>query len=192
VAWSRVSREELALGRRVVVKVLHPTRRRRQLRAFQREYSSPRDCNTDIVPVFTAGETSGPPYTMPFVEGSRCGCVCGTGAMPLLVAVSISGRRARVESRTPGECTGTSSPTTSVTDNTAPSRTLESPQALIVPRGDERCAETERALRSAPAVHGTRTGGADAGEAIASTCTRSVRCYEMSRGTAFVGRPRRR
>src|SRR5437773_8436861 len=44
-----------------------------------------------IVPVFTAGETSGLPYyTMPFVEGESLRVrLLRTGAMPILVAVSM-------------------------------------------------------------------------------------------------------
>src|SRR6059036_368245 len=64
--------EELALGRRVVVKVLSPDLAAGvNFERFQREILvTARLQHPHIVPVFTAGETSGLPYyTMPFVEG---------------------------------------------------------------------------------------------------------------------------
>ena len=64
--------EELALGRRVVVKVLSPDLAAGvNFERFKREILvTARLQHPHIVPVFTAGETSGLPYyTMPFVEG---------------------------------------------------------------------------------------------------------------------------
>ncbi|HEX9348215.1 MAG TPA: serine/threonine-protein kinase, partial [Gemmatimonadales bacterium] len=85
--------EELALGRRVVVKVLSPDLAAGvNFERFKREILvTARLQHPHIVPVFTAGETSGLPYyTMPFVEGESLRVrLLRTGAMPLLVAVSI-------------------------------------------------------------------------------------------------------
>src|SRR5438034_10253505 len=85
--------EELSLGRRVVVKVLSPDLAAGvNFERFQREILvTARLQHPHIVPVFTAGETSGLPYyTMPFVEGESLRVrLLRTGAMPLLVAVSI-------------------------------------------------------------------------------------------------------
>jgi len=85
--------EELALGRRVVVKVLSPDLAAGvNFERFQREILvTARLQHPHIVPVFTAGETSGLPYyTMPFVEGESLRVrLLRTGAMPILVAVSI-------------------------------------------------------------------------------------------------------
>src|SRR3989442_274304 len=85
--------EDLALGRRVVVKGLPP-----DLAAgvtfdrLKKEILAPAGLQPrNFVPVFAAGETSGLPYyTMPFVEGESLRVrLLRTGAMPLLVAVSI-------------------------------------------------------------------------------------------------------
>ena len=85
--------EELALGRRVVVKVLSPDLAAGvNFERFQREILvTARLQHPHIVPVFTAGETSGLPYyTMPFVEGESLRVrLLRTGAMPILVAVKI-------------------------------------------------------------------------------------------------------
>src|SRR5437016_11563007 len=85
--------EELALGRRVVVKVLSPDLAAGvNFERFQREILvTARLQHPHIVPVFTAGETSGLPYsTMPFVEGESLRVrLLRTGAMPILVAVSM-------------------------------------------------------------------------------------------------------
>src|SRR5437667_6453233 len=85
--------EDLALGRRVVVKVLSPDLAAGvNFERFQREILvTARLQHPHIVPVFTAGETSGLPYyTMPFVEGESLRVrLLRTGAMPILVAVSI-------------------------------------------------------------------------------------------------------
>src|SRR2546422_1003692 len=85
--------EELALGRRVVVKVLSPDLAAGvNFERFKREILvTARLQHPHIVPVFTAGETSGLPYyTMPFVEGESLRVrLLRTGAMPILVAVSI-------------------------------------------------------------------------------------------------------
>ena len=85
--------EELALGRRVVVKVLSPDLAAGvNFERFKREILvTARLQHPHIVPVFTAGETSRLPYyTMPFVEGESLRVrLLRTGAMPLLVAVSI-------------------------------------------------------------------------------------------------------
>src|SRR5437667_10742727 len=85
--------EELALGRRVVVKVLSPDLAAGvNFERFQREILvTGRLQHPHIVPVFTAGETSGLPYyTMPFVEGEALRVrLLRTGPMPVLVAVSI-------------------------------------------------------------------------------------------------------
>src|SRR5437016_13042464 len=84
---------ELALGRRVVVKVLSPDLAAGvNVERFKREILvTARLQHPHIVPVFTAGETSGLPYyTMPFVEGESLRVrLLRTGAMPILVAVSI-------------------------------------------------------------------------------------------------------
>ena len=85
--------EELALGRRVVVKVLSPDLAAGvNFERFKQEILvTARLQHPHIVPVFTAGETSGLPYyTMPFVEGESLRVrLLRTGAMPILVAVSI-------------------------------------------------------------------------------------------------------
>src|SRR3979409_843499 len=85
--------EELALGRRVVVKGLSPDLAAGvNVERFKREILvTARLQHPHIVPVFTAGETSGLPYyTMPFVEGESLRVrLLRTGAMPMLVAVSI-------------------------------------------------------------------------------------------------------
>src|SRR6266853_169777 len=89
--------EELALGRRVVVKVLSPDLAAGvNFERFKQEILvTARLQHPHIVPVFTAGETSGLPYyTMPFVEGESLRVrLLRTGAMPLLVAVSILDRK---------------------------------------------------------------------------------------------------
>jgi serine/threonine protein kinase len=85
--------EERALGRRVVVKVLSPDLAAGvNFERFKREILvTARLQHPHVVPVFTAGETAGLPYyTMPFVEGDSLGVrLMRTGAMPILVAVSI-------------------------------------------------------------------------------------------------------
>src|SRR6266702_6261453 len=85
--------EELAFGRRVVVKVLSPDLAAGvNFERFKREILvTARLEHPHNVPVFTAGETSGLPYyTMPFVEGESLRVrLLRTGAMPILVAVSM-------------------------------------------------------------------------------------------------------
>src|SRR2546429_408019 len=82
-----------ALDRRVVVNVLSPDPAAGvNFERFKREILvTARLQHPHIVPVFTAGETSGLPYyTMPFVEGESLRVrLLRTGAMPILVAVSI-------------------------------------------------------------------------------------------------------
>src|SRR5437773_11321729 len=91
--------EELALGRRVVVKVLSPDLAAGvNFERFKQEILvTARLQHPHIVPVFTAGETSGLPYyTMPYVEGE---CLrerlLRTGAMPIPVPASILRAAAR-------------------------------------------------------------------------------------------------
>jgi tetratricopeptide (TPR) repeat protein len=84
--------DELALGRKVVVKVLSPelsaamstTRFEREIRVA----ASLQQAN--IVPVLSAGELDGLPYyTMPYVEGESLRARLGRGPLPIAEAVSI-------------------------------------------------------------------------------------------------------
>ena len=67
-----------SLGRRVVIKVLSPELAAElSTKRFKREIRLAASLQqANIVPVLAAGETDGVPhYTMPFVEGCRCGSV---------------------------------------------------------------------------------------------------------------------
>ena len=87
--------EERALGRRVVVKVLHPElggavnidRFRREIRMAARLR------HPHIVPVLTAGELNGIPYyTMPLEDGqSLRGRLAATGPLPITATMAILG-----------------------------------------------------------------------------------------------------
>jgi tetratricopeptide (TPR) repeat protein len=85
--------EEVALSRKVVVKVLPPTLTGGvNIERFKREIQvAARLQHAHIVPVLTAGETNGLPYyTMPFVDGeSLRGRLVRGGALPLTETISI-------------------------------------------------------------------------------------------------------
>jgi tetratricopeptide (TPR) repeat protein len=85
--------EEVALGRKVVVKVLPPGRTGDvNIERFKREIQvAARLQHAHIVPVLTAGETNGLPYyTMPFVEGeSLRGRLSRTGPLSPAETVNI-------------------------------------------------------------------------------------------------------
>jgi tetratricopeptide (TPR) repeat protein len=85
--------EEMALGRRVVVKVLPPDLTAGvNVDRFKREIQvAARLQHSHIVPVLTAGEMDGVPYyTMPFVEGeSLRGCIARTGPLAMREAIGV-------------------------------------------------------------------------------------------------------
>ena len=86
--------QDTALGRTVVIKVLHP-----ELAAgvnaerFKREvHLAARLQHPHIVPVLTAGEVDGLPYyVMPFVKGESLRARIGSGPLPIPEVVSILG-----------------------------------------------------------------------------------------------------
>src|SRR3569833_2745118 len=83
--------DDIALGRTVVIKVLHP-----ELAAgvnaerFKREVQlAARLQHPHIVPVLTAGEVDGLPYyIMPFVKGESLSARLASGPMPVSETVS--------------------------------------------------------------------------------------------------------
>ncbi len=85
--------EEVALGRKVVIKVLPPELVAGvNLERFRREIQlAARLQQAHIVPVLSTGEMSGVPYyTMPFVEGESLRArLARTGALPIAEAVSV-------------------------------------------------------------------------------------------------------
>ena len=85
--------EDLAFGRRVVIKVLSHERGELSLERFKREITlAARLQHANIVPVLTAGEADGTPYyTMPYVDGhslramlTERGALAVSSAVPLL------------------------------------------------------------------------------------------------------------
>ena len=85
--------EEMALGRKVVVKVLPPDLTAGvNVDRFKREIQvAARLQHSHIVPVLTAGEMAGVPYyTMPFVEGESLRARIGrTGFLPMTEAIGV-------------------------------------------------------------------------------------------------------
>lgn len=98
--------DDLALGRRVVIKVLHP-----ELAAgvnadrFHREVQlAARLQHPHIVPVLTAGDVDGLPfYVMPFVKGESLQAKLGRGPLPIADVMNIMGDVAKALSFAHGE-----------------------------------------------------------------------------------------
>ena len=84
--------EELALGRRVVVKVLpEQLAGSVSIDRFRREISvAARLQHPHIVPLLSAGETEGLPYyTMPYIEGQSLRARLARGELPIAEAISL-------------------------------------------------------------------------------------------------------